>query len=973
MPNINDDIEKVAKDLSNLAKEQQIQQKEYSLLLKTINAMGKDNLKKSIKNMSEEQKKVLKDALKKADDYNWSNHASFAPRHLHVLAADPLPTPLQHDQDALDEELMNMANTEVKHQGDNEPKGFDGQKIADPMWNEKAKLLEVPRQSKNKEPRPKGQINNFPEYKPSAEINLIQALKEDKAGQVKDDLAQEDGHYRQVPPVKNEVFDHNHKVRKEAEERSKKERAYLGKTFTQPVNMMPKQDTEVDERYGAGSAASFVPAGSASAMGKSGDDAADISLAEKIEKLVMDHMREHRAAEVAEGDLKPGELQKHAAPGVNEKKFDRCVDDIKAENGKYNPYAVCNASLKKCSDCGCSKCMGMKKTMEYAKQPLQQGLAADEAKSRSKREAQETPMTDAMENLHDKAKADLMKDNVEFAGKPKKQQLSPEEFQHEVNKYRNFEDQKSEYKKFMEGEPKEMKKSQEFMAMHDQPMVNPQMPVELKGEAKVHEDNKYKQWEEGSHPEIDAEYRDLEDLYKALDFFQKSSDMEKCYDAMEKAHELLTKKYMGFKKLTSELKEKKAEHPKALAAWIGRKKYGKKHFQEMAHKSMPLGAVCHQIKEHEEQENVSKAFEAIEKAYHMMSKAHGAFSSMVRSLQKAGYPLPESKRISIHLGKAQTRMDNRIEMQPNPENNASVENRGGELRNTSVRKAEQDFVGHEPKKMFDKEANALVVKSQDMKKAEAQYKQPLELDAKTGPDDEAAGYKKWGQHWGFDWDVKEVGKTSSGKPVYLNAEHPKHSGFSSSEHQEAQNILARMAKDAPKDPLPVESGGMSLNEVAKNQIQKHRLQQLRKQASEKAKFDELMEDLDQPSKKMSKSVKWGKHIPHNFSTDRKTGRNYHVPAEKEVFEYMRERRVAEKTTWTPGVEGIGSAALKKSSKDVNYMIENKLDRSADQIKKSLEELGHQPFKAFTVKSFSDEEMLKSFNDAQLAEIKKQLK
>jgi hypothetical protein len=41
-------------------------------------------------------------------------------------------------------------------------------------------------------------------------------------------------------------------------------------------------------------------------------------------------------------------------------------------------------------------------------------------------------------------------------------------------------------------------------------------------------------------------------------------------------------KYMGFDKLTSELKSKGAKDPKALAAWIGRKKHGKAAFQKAA-------------------------------------------------------------------------------------------------------------------------------------------------------------------------------------------------------------------------------------------------------------------------------------------------------------------------------------------------------------------------------------------------------
>jgi hypothetical protein len=42
--------------------------------------------------------------------------------------------------------------------------------------------------------------------------------------------------------------------------------------------------------------------------------------------------------------------------------------------------------------------------------------------------------------------------------------------------------------------------------------------------------------------------------------------------------------YMGFKKLTEELKKKGVKDPQALGAWIGRKKYGKKKFQELAEK-----------------------------------------------------------------------------------------------------------------------------------------------------------------------------------------------------------------------------------------------------------------------------------------------------------------------------------------------------------------------------------------------------
>ena len=47
--------------------------------------------------------------------------------------------------------------------------------------------------------------------------------------------------------------------------------------------------------------------------------------------------------------------------------------------------------------------------------------------------------------------------------------------------------------------------------------------------------------------------------------------------------------YMGFKKLTKSLAGKGAENPKALAAWIGRKKYGKEAFQQKSLQGRGLG------------------------------------------------------------------------------------------------------------------------------------------------------------------------------------------------------------------------------------------------------------------------------------------------------------------------------------------------------------------------------------------------
>lgn len=44
-----------------------------------------------------------------------------------------------------------------------------------------------------------------------------------------------------------------------------------------------------------------------------------------------------------------------------------------------------------------------------------------------------------------------------------------------------------------------------------------------------------------------------------------------------------------YKKLVSSLKEKGAKDPRALAAYIGRKKYGKEKFQQLAAKGRKNG------------------------------------------------------------------------------------------------------------------------------------------------------------------------------------------------------------------------------------------------------------------------------------------------------------------------------------------------------------------------------------------------
>ena len=53
---------------------------------------------------------------------------------------------------------------------------------------------------------------------------------------------------------------------------------------------------------------------------------------------------------------------------------------------------------------------------------------------------------------------------------------------------------------------------------------------------------------------------------------------------------------MKFKSLVKQLVKKHAKNPKALAAWIGRKKYGKKKFEELAIKGKHHKHPFHKMK-----------------------------------------------------------------------------------------------------------------------------------------------------------------------------------------------------------------------------------------------------------------------------------------------------------------------------------------------------------------------------------------
>lgn len=70
-----------------------------------------------------------------------------------------------------------------------------------------------------------------------------------------------------------------------------------------------------------------------------------------------------------------------------------------------------------------------------------------------------------------------------------------------------------------------------------------------------------------------------DDVYKGK---TKKSEYKRQSDDVYEEVEDLEEKYEGFKKLKGELAAKGAKTPGALAAWIGRKKYGKEKFQKAA-------------------------------------------------------------------------------------------------------------------------------------------------------------------------------------------------------------------------------------------------------------------------------------------------------------------------------------------------------------------------------------------------------
>lgn len=78
------------------------------------------------------------------------------------------------------------------------------------------------------------------------------------------------------------------------------------------------------------------------------------------------------------------------------------------------------------------------------------------------------------------------------------------------------------------------------------------------------------------------------DLKAAEKAGKRYGNVVKAVDRLTKEEAEIDEKYMGMEKLSSSLAAKGARDPKALAAWIGRKKYGKAEFQKAAAKGVKI-------------------------------------------------------------------------------------------------------------------------------------------------------------------------------------------------------------------------------------------------------------------------------------------------------------------------------------------------------------------------------------------------
>ena len=92
-----------------------------------------------------------------------------------------------------------------------------------------------------------------------------------------------------------------------------------------------------------------------------------------------------------------------------------------------------------------------------------------------------------------------------------------------------------------------------------------------------------------AQPQVQEEQiSEEEDLALVVEHATDEFDSDEITLSEEEVSELV-EKYVGFKKLSGELAAKGAKNPGGLAAWIGRKKYGKEKFQAAAAADKKMG------------------------------------------------------------------------------------------------------------------------------------------------------------------------------------------------------------------------------------------------------------------------------------------------------------------------------------------------------------------------------------------------
>jgi hypothetical protein len=88
--------------------------------------------------------------------------------------------------------------------------------------------------------------------------------------------------------------------------------------------------------------------------------------------------------------------------------------------------------------------------------------------------------------------------------------------------------------------------------------------------------------------EVAEEFSEEADLAEIVAHYTEEFDADEITIEEDELAEL-EEKYEGFKKLSGELAAKGAKNPAGLAAWIGRRKYGKDKFQAAAAADKKMG------------------------------------------------------------------------------------------------------------------------------------------------------------------------------------------------------------------------------------------------------------------------------------------------------------------------------------------------------------------------------------------------